>query len=145
MLFCIPDPSNVYSAPFVLSSSRCIVVFSMSRKTVFPVSCYFCNAGHPHSGGGQLLRDPQFPQVRIFLTKFPLRRATAERRDTFLQVAVNFLRDPQSPRVSSFGFSRRPAGKFRALCRFFRPLTGFITALPSNGHYLHSHRLSTGL
>jgi hypothetical protein len=37
-------------------------------------------------------------------------------------------RDPQPPRVSSFGSPRRPAARCRPLCRFFRPPTGFTTA-----------------
>jgi hypothetical protein len=74
--------------------------------------------------------DPQFPWVRIFLMTFLLRHATLSSRDTFLQAAANFLRDQQSPRVSSFGSPRRPAASFRPPCRFFCPLTGFPTAFP---------------
>jgi hypothetical protein len=66
--------------------------------------------------------------VHLFLTIFLLRHATLVWQDTYLQVAVNFLPDPQSPWVSSFGSPSRPAASFRTLCRFFRPLTGFITA-----------------
>jgi hypothetical protein len=57
--------------------------------------------------------------VHLFLTMFLLRHVTLARRDIFLQAAANFLRDPQSPRVSSFGSPRRPAASFRPLCRFF--------------------------
>jgi hypothetical protein len=60
-------------------------------------------------------RGPQFPWVRIFLKTFFLRHATLARRDTFLQAAVNFLRDLQYPRVSSFGSPRRPAACFQPL------------------------------
>jgi hypothetical protein len=71
-----------------------------------------------------LCREPEYPQVRIFLKTFLLRRATPSRRDTFLQAAASFLRDP----LSSFGSPRRPATSFWPLCRFFRPLTGFTMA-----------------
>jgi hypothetical protein len=70
-------------------------------------------------------RGPQFAWVLDFLKMFLLRHATVARRDTFLQAAASFSRDPQSPQVSSFGSLRRPAACFRSLCRFSRPLTGF--------------------
>jgi hypothetical protein len=38
-----------------------------------------------------------------------LRRATLGLRDTLLKAAANFLRDPQSPRVSYFRSPRRLA------------------------------------
>jgi hypothetical protein len=74
------------------------------------------------------LHGPQFSWVLIFLMRFLFRHATVAQLDTFLQAAANFLRDPQSPRVSSFGSPRRPAADLLPLCRFFRPLTGFTTA-----------------
>jgi hypothetical protein len=52
---------------------------------------------------------PQFTWVRIFLKTFSLNRATAAQRDAFLEAAANFLQDPRSPQVSSFGFPRHPA------------------------------------
>jgi hypothetical protein len=72
--------------------------------------------------------SPQFPSVRISLKMFLLRHATVARRDTFLQAAANFIRDPQIPRVSFLDSPRRPAACFLPLCRFSRPLTGFTTA-----------------
>jgi hypothetical protein len=77
-------------------------------------------------------RGPQFPWVQDFLKTFLLRHATVARRGPFLQAAASFFRDPQSPRVSSFGSPRRPATCFRQLCRLFRPLTR-ITATSSLG------------
>jgi hypothetical protein len=62
---------------------------------------------------------PQFPWVRIFLKTFLLHCVPAARRDIFLQTAANFLWDPQSPRVSSFGSPRRPTARCWPLCRFF--------------------------
>jgi hypothetical protein len=47
-----------------------------------------------------------------------LSHATVARRDAFLQAAASFFRDPRSPRLSSFGSTRRPAACFRPLCRF---------------------------
>jgi hypothetical protein len=73
-------------------------------------------------------RGSRFPLVQDFLKMFLLRHATVAWRDTFLQAAANFFRDPQSPRVSSFGSPRHPAACFQPLCRLFRPLTGFTTA-----------------
>jgi hypothetical protein len=57
-----------------------------------------------------------------------LRHATIARQDIFLQAKANFIRDPQSPRVSSFVSPRRPAACFLPLYRLFSPLTGFTTA-----------------
>jgi hypothetical protein len=65
--------------------------------------------------------NSQFSLVQVFLKTFLLRRATVARQDTFLQVAANFLRDPQSPRVSSIGSPRHPAVSFWPLCRFLSP------------------------
>jgi hypothetical protein len=39
-------------------------------------------------------RGPQFRWAKDFLKMFLLRHATVARRDTFLQAAANFLRDP---------------------------------------------------
>jgi hypothetical protein len=75
-------------------------------------------------------RGPQFPWIRIFQKTFILRRATAALRDTFLQLASNVLRDPQSPRVSSFGSPRLPAARYRPLCRFFLFPTISLRSLP---------------
>jgi hypothetical protein len=84
------------------------------RVTFFPAAVTF--------------RSPQFAWVQDFLKMFLLRHATVAGRDSFLQAAASFFRDPQSPRVSSFGSPRRPAACFRPLCRFFRRSTGFATA-----------------
>jgi hypothetical protein len=64
-------------------------------------------------------RGPQFLWVRMFRKMFPSRHATAARRDTFLQAANNFLRNPHSPRASSFFSPRRSAAKCRPLFCFF--------------------------
>jgi hypothetical protein len=71
---------------------------------------------------------PQFPWVQDFLKTFLLRHATVAGRDAFLYAAGSFFRDPQSPRLSSFGSPRRPADYFRPLCRHYLPLTGITTA-----------------
>jgi hypothetical protein len=76
---------------------------------------------------------PQFPCVRIFLKTFSLRHATVARRNIFLQVTANFLRDPQSPQVSSSGSPRRPAARCRPQCRFFIFPEDFTVA-PSIGN-----------
>jgi hypothetical protein len=85
---------------------------------VFPASWHFCTAGHLPADCGQFLPRSTISLGLKFLKIFPLRRTTAARRDTFLPAEANFLRDPQSPRVSSFGSPRGPAAKFRPLCRF---------------------------
>jgi hypothetical protein len=59
-------------------------------------------------------RGPQFAWVLDFLKMFLLHHATVARRDTCLQAAANFFRDPQSPRVSSFGSPRCPAACYAA-------------------------------
>jgi hypothetical protein len=41
-------------------------------------------------------RGPQFAWVQNFLKMVLLRHATVARRDTFLQAAASFIRDPQS-------------------------------------------------
>jgi hypothetical protein len=75
------------------------------------------------------LSDPQFSWVQFFRTSFFFRYATVAWQDTFfLQAAAKFLRDPQFPRVSSFGSLRHPSAHFRPLRRFFRPSTDFTTA-----------------
>jgi hypothetical protein len=66
--------------------------------------------------------------VQFFLTMIPLYHATLAWWDTFLQAAAIFLRDQQSPRVSSFGFPRRPAARFQPLCYFLSPARGFTMA-----------------
>jgi hypothetical protein len=48
-----------------------------------------------------------------------LRRATLARQVILLQEAANFFRDPQRPRVGSFGFPRCPTARCRSPCRFF--------------------------
>jgi hypothetical protein len=48
-----------------------------------------------------------------------LRHATVARWGTFLQAVANFIRGPQSPRVSFFGSPRRPAACLLPLCCFF--------------------------
>jgi hypothetical protein len=69
--------------------------------------------------------------VNLFLMMFLLRHATLAWQDIFLQAAANFLLDPQSPWVSSFGSPRHPAASFQPLCSFLSPLTGFtIRHLP---------------
>jgi hypothetical protein len=73
-------------------------------------------------------RGLQLSWVRIFLEVYLFRHATAARRDTFLQAAANNPLDPQSLRVSSFGFPRRPAAIRRPLCRFFIVLDDFTAA-----------------
>jgi hypothetical protein len=93
-------------------------IFLVSETRV-PCVVQFCTAGHPHSGGFQ------FTQVQIFLKTFPLCCVIAVRWDTILQAAANLLRDPQFPRISSFGFPRNPAVSLRPLCRFFHHFTGF--------------------
>jgi hypothetical protein len=70
-------------------------------------------------------RGPPFPWVRIFLERFLFRHATAARQNTFLQAATNISRDPQFPRVSFVGFTRRPAAIRWPLGRFFVTLEGF--------------------
>jgi hypothetical protein len=62
--------------------------------------------------------------------RFLFRHATLAWRNTFLQAAANFLRDPRFPPVSSFGSPRRPAVDFRTLRRFLGSPTG-ITATSS--------------
>jgi hypothetical protein len=70
--------------------------------------------------------------VHLFLMILFLHHATLAQRDTFLQAAANFLWDPQIPRVSTFGSSRRPAARCRHLCSFFIVPENF-TAAPSVG------------
>jgi hypothetical protein len=82
----------------------------------------------PLRATASLFWGPQFSRVEDILKMILLHHATVARRDTFLQAEANFIRDPQIPRVSSFGSSRRPAACFLQLCLVFRPLTGFITA-----------------
>jgi hypothetical protein len=100
--------------------------FVRHRPCFVPYACVL----HCGSSSCRLrsFRGPQFPWVRILLKKFPSRRATAARRDTFLQTAANFLRDPQSPRVSSFGSPRRRAARCRPLCHFFSVPEDFTAA-----------------
>jgi hypothetical protein len=87
---------------------------------------------HPDSflipGAAKSFVDSQFSSVRIFLKTFLLHRATVARRDAFLKAAVNFLQDPQSPRVSSLGSPHHLAVSFRPLCHFLSPLTGITTS-----------------
>jgi hypothetical protein len=99
-----------------LRSSRCNIVFGLSLKSeCVPLARWVILL----PAGANSFRGPQFPWVWIFLKMFLLRLATAARRDTFLQAAANFLREPQTPRVSSFGSPRRPAARCWPLCRFF--------------------------
>jgi hypothetical protein len=51
-----------------------------------------------------VLRVPQFTSVPICLMRFLFRHVTVAWRDTFLQAAANFRRDPWFPRFSSLGY-----------------------------------------
>jgi hypothetical protein len=109
-------PHAIFAFRALLTSILPLSSFPGSRcNVVFSLSCHFCTAGRPYSGGGQLLARPT-----IFLKSSLYCHATLARRDTFLHAAANFLPDPQSPRVSSFCSLSHPAGSFRSLCRFFR-------------------------
>jgi hypothetical protein len=106
---------------------------TVARRGIFLSACrkIICRATSARwlvllRAAASLLWHPSW--VRLFLKASLLSRATVARRDTFLQAAANFLQDPQIPRVSFFGSSRRPAACFLPLCHFFRPLTGFSTA-----------------
>jgi hypothetical protein len=58
------------------------------------------------------LHHPQISWVPVLRKSFLFRHTTAAWRDTFLQAAANFLRDPQFPRIRSFGSLHRPAVDF---------------------------------
>jgi hypothetical protein len=127
----------LHSWPFH-SLSPCFRRFGVPRFVWFLVQSFLTSFSLRHDTVGRqvvflpatvsLFRGPHFPWVPILLKRFIFCHATLPQLDTFLQAEANFLPAPQSPRVISFGPSRRPAAGFLPLCRFFRPLTGFTTA-----------------
>jgi hypothetical protein len=59
-----------------------------------------------------LLCDPQFSSVKIYLMRFLFCHATFAWRDTFLHAAADFLLDPQFPQVCTFLFWWCSAARF---------------------------------
>jgi hypothetical protein len=72
----------------------------------------------------------QFSWIRIFLTSFLFHHATFARQDTLLQVAANFLLDPQFPRVLSFLFWQWSMARLQTLHRFLGSPAGITAAFP---------------
>jgi hypothetical protein len=94
---CILRPSNVPSRTSVLSGFIVPHCPGQISRDCVPAPCHFCTVGHSPADCGKFL-----PLSTISLKTFLLRRSTAARRNTFLQAAANFHRDPQSPLISSF-------------------------------------------
>jgi hypothetical protein len=119
--------SNMVPSQFLLAKIPLRRASLGRRATIIPAAPNIC-------------RGPQFPRVRISLTRFLFRHATASRQDTFLQAATKFFQDSQSLQISFLGVTRRPAAIRRPLCRFFVTPEDF-TAASSGG----TSRRSTSL
>jgi hypothetical protein len=111
---CIPGPSNASSEMPVLSGF--LVPYCPGRMSCDRVPCAvpFLYFG---SSSCQLWPIPS--TVQNSLKTFTLHREIAAQWATFLQATANFLRDTQSPWVSSLGSPRRPAAECQSLCCFF--------------------------
>jgi hypothetical protein len=74
--------------------------------------CHFCTEGHPSVGSDQLFQGSTlYPGP--FLCKLS---CAVPLLHTFLSAMVTRFRDPQYPRVLSFGFWRRSAARLMVYC-----------------------------
>jgi hypothetical protein len=91
-------------------------------RSIVPLLSSLCVCRFFLSGPILQVARPTLVLVHLFLTMFLLCHATIAPRDTVLHMAANFFQDPQSPRVSTYGFPLHPAARYWPLCRLFSAL-----------------------
>jgi hypothetical protein len=125
---CLSGTSTVSSCPFVFSGFLLQHHLGLSLMLVSLTLCYFCTAGHPYSGGAQFLPRPTIslgPNIPGNVSLAPCQCCTAG------HLPAGGSQLPPGSTISSGQFvwlSATPAARYRPLCRFFRPPTGFTTA-----------------